>query len=109
MAFLSLIPYIGSSIFYVPAAIYLILTGQLWLGIFILVWCIIVVSNIDEIIRAHIIKGKSEVNPIFIVFSIIGGISLFGFWGVIVGPLIISLVITIFHIYELEYDEVLEK
>lgn len=109
MAFLSLIPYIGSSIFYVPAAIYLILTGQLWLGIFILAWCMIVVSNIDEIIRAYIIKGKSEVNPIFIIFSIIGGIALFGFWGIVVGPLIISLAITIFHIYELEYEDILEK
>lgn len=108
MAFLSLIPYIGSSIFYVPASIYLILTGQIWQGIFILAWCFIVVSNIDEIIRAYIIKGKAEVNPIFVVFAIIGGISLFGFWGVIVGPLIISLAATIFHIYELEFNNSLE-
>ncbi len=109
MAFLSIIPYIGSSIFYVPAAIYLILTGQVWQGIFVLAWCFVVVSNIDEIIRAYIIKGKAEVNPIFVVFSIIGGISLFGFWGVIVGPLIISLVATIFHIYELEFNGSLEE
>jgi len=109
MAFLSLIPYIGSSIFYVPAAIYLILTGQIWQGIFVLVWCFVVVSNIDEIIRAYIIKGKAEVNPIFVVFSIIGGISLFGFWGVIIGPLVISLVATIFHIYELEFNGSLEE
>ena len=109
MAFLSLIPYIGSSIFYVPAGIYLILTGQVWQGIFILAWCFLLVSNMDELIRAYIIKGKAEVNPIFVVFSIIGGITLFGFWGVIVGPLIISLAVTIFHLYELEYDGSLEK
>ena len=109
MAFLSLIPYIGSSIFYIPAGIYLILSGQVWQGIFILAWCFIVVSNIDELIRAYIIKGKAEVNPIFIVFSIIGGIALFGFWGVIIGPLIISLAVTIFYLYELEYDGSLEK
>ncbi len=109
MAFLSLIPYIGSSIFYVPAGIYLILTGQIWQGIFILVWCFLVVSNMDELIRAYIIKSKAEVNPIFVVFSIIGGIAWFGFWGVIIGPLIISLAVTIFHLYELEYDGSLEK
>lgn len=108
MAFLSLIPYIGSSIFYIPASLYLILSGQVWEGIFILAWCWIVVSNIDEIIRAYIIKGKSEINPIFIVFSIIGGISWFGFWGVIIGPLILTLAATIFHIYELEYNGSLE-
>lgn len=109
MALLSLVPYIGSSIFYVPVSIYLILSGRVWPGVFILIWCLIVVSNIDELIRAYIIKGKAEVNPIFIVFSIIGGISLFGFWGVIIGPLIISLAATIFHLYEMEYDGSLEK
>jgi predicted PurR-regulated permease PerM len=55
------------------------------------------------------IKGESSVHPIFIIFSILGGISLFGFWGVIFGPLIISIAVTILHIYELEYETVLEK
>lgn len=109
MALLALIPYIGSAIFYIPASLYLILSGQVWQGIFILAWCWLVVSNIDEIIRAYLIKDKAEVNPIFIIFSILGGVSIFGFWGVIIGPIIIALAITIFHIYELEYDGALEK
>ncbi len=104
MAFLSLIPYIGSSIFYIPVAIYLIASGQVWQGIFIIAWCWLVVSNMDEIIRAYIIKGRAEVNPIFIIFSIIGGISWFGFWGVIIGPLIVAITVTVLHIYELEYN-----
>lgn len=104
MAFLSLIPYIGSSIFYIPASIYLMSSGQFWQGLFILLWCWLVVSNVDEIIRAYIIKGKSQVNPIFIIFSIMGGIAFFGFWGVVIGPLIIAIATTIFYIYELEYN-----
>lgn len=102
MAFLSLIPYIGSSIFYVPVAIYLMISGNIWQGVFIIAWCWLVVSNVDELIRAYIIKGRSEVNPIFIIFSIMGGILLFGFWGVVIGPMIIALAATILHIYELE-------
>lgn len=109
MALLSLIPYIGSAIFYVPVVLYLIFTGQVWQGIFILAWCWLVVSNTDELIRAYLIKGKAEVNPIFIIFSILGGVSMFGFWGVVIGPIIIALAITVFHIYELEYDGALEK
>lgn len=109
MALLALIPYIGSAIFYIPASLYLILSGQVWQGVFVLAWCWLVVSNIDEIIRAYLIKDKAEVNPIFIIFSILGGVSIFGFWGVIIGPIIIALAITIFHIYELEYDGALEK
>lgn len=107
--FLSLIPFIGASLFYFPAAIYLIATGQIWQGIFILIWWWVIVNGLDEVLRAYIIKGKAEVNFIFVVFSVLGGISLFGFWGVVLGPMIVALAITIFHIYELEYDGSLEK
>jgi len=68
-----------------------------------------VVSLIDNLVRGYIIKGKAQVHPIFIILSILGGISLFGFWGVFLGPLVISIAITVFHIYELEYGEALEK
>jgi predicted PurR-regulated permease PerM len=107
--FLSIIPFIGASLFYFPAAIYLVATGQIWQGIFILLWWWIIVNGVDEVLRAYIIKGKSEVNFIFIVFSVLGGVSLFGFWGVILGPMIVALAITIFHIYELEYNGSLEE
>jgi predicted PurR-regulated permease PerM len=100
---LSLLPYIGSMIFYIPMSIYYLLNGQIWEGIFIFAWGMIVIGNTDHLIRALIIKKKAQVNPIFIILSIIGGISIFGFWGVVIGPLIIAIIVTIFHIYELEY------
>ncbi len=103
VALLSLLPYLGSMIFYVPVGLYYLLVGQIWQGIFILLWGALVIGNIDNLIRAYMIKGKAQVNPIFVIFSILGGISLFGFWGVILGPLIIAIAVTIFHIYELEF------
>lgn len=109
MAFLSLLPYIGAAFIWAPAGIYLLFIGKIWQGIFILIWGGAVVSTVDNLIKAYIIKGKAKVHPIFIIFSILGGISLFGFWGVIFGPLIISLAVTILHIYEMEYGNVLEK
>ncbi len=109
MGFLSLLPYIGSGFVWVPAAIYLLIVGKIWQAIFMLAWGAAIVSMVDNLIRAYMIKGKSQVHPIFIIFSILGGISLFGFWGVILGPLLISLAVTILHIYELEYKDVLEK
>lgn len=54
------------------------------------------------------IKGDAEVNPVFVLFAILGGLSLFGFWGIILGPLIIALMVTVFHIYELEFCESLD-
>lgn len=109
VALLSLLPYIGSMIFYIPVSIYYLLSGQIWQGIFVLLWGLILIGNTDNIIRAYMLKGKAQVNPIFIIFSILGGVIMFGFWGVIIGPLIIAIVATIFHIYELEYCKELDK
>lgn len=109
MALLSLIPYIGSAIFYLPASIYLMFSGQFWQGVFILAWGALVLNNINKYIQTHLLKNQVELNPIFIIFSILGGISIFGFWGIIIGPMIIALSVVVFHIYELEYDKYLEK
>ncbi|HNX11275.1 MAG TPA: AI-2E family transporter [bacterium] len=108
IAVCSLIPMIGSIIIYVPTAIYLLVIGQTWQGLFILLWGALIVGSIDNLIRPYLIKGKAHVNPIFLFFSILGGVALFGFWGVIIGPLIISIAITVFHIYELEFAQELE-
>jgi len=109
MGFLSLAPYIGSALIWLPVSAYLLFTGKIWQGIFLLAWGAGVVSTVDNLIRAYVIKGKANVHPIFIIFSILGGIVLFGFWGILFGPLIISLAVTVLHIYELEYESVLEK
>lgn len=108
VALLSLLPYLGSMLFYVPVGLYYLAVGEIGRGVFILIWGAVVIGNTDNIIRAYIIRGKAQVNPIFIIFSILGGISLFGFWGVIIGPLIIAIAVTIFHIYELEFCESLD-
>lgn len=109
MAFLSLLPLVGPALVWGPVAIYLLAIGEIWQGIFLLVWGAVVVSLSDNVIRAYLIKGKAQVHPIFLIFAILGGISLFGFWGIIFGPLIISLAVTVFHIYELEYRKALES
>jgi predicted PurR-regulated permease PerM len=109
MAFLSLIPYVGAGFVWLPVSMYLLLIGKIWQGIFLIAWGAGVVSVVDNVLKAYIIKDKAQVHPIFIIFSILGGISLFGFWGVIFGPLIISLAVTVLHIYEMEYGDVLEK
>jgi len=74
-----------------------------------LIYGLLLISTIDEIVRPLLIKGKARVHPMIIFFSIFGGISLMGFWGVIFGPLIVALAFTILHIYEMQYSNVLEK
>ncbi|MCX6795365.1 MAG: AI-2E family transporter [Candidatus Falkowbacteria bacterium] len=103
VALLSLLPYLGSMIFYVPIGLYYLLMGDVWQGIFILAWGFFIIGTIDNVIRAWMIKGKAQINPIFVVFSVLGGVMLFGFWGVILGPLIVSIAATVIHIYALEF------
>ena len=106
---LSLLPYIGAAFFYVPVGIYYLMTGDIWQGVFVLAWGFLIISLVDNVVLAYMIKDKAEINPIFVFFSILGGIALFGFWGVIVGPLMVALAVTIYHIYEIEFSSTLNN
>lgn len=108
VAVLSLLPYIGSAIFYMPVGIFYLLTGDVWQGIFILLWGMLIIGTIDNIIRTYMVKNEVEINPVFVFFSILGGIVLFGFWGVVLGPLVVALAVTVLHIYELEFCDSLD-
>jgi predicted PurR-regulated permease PerM len=105
----SFLPYVGTAFIWLPASIYLIVIGQIPQGIFLFLWGAIVISLIDNLLRPYMIKGKAQVHQLIIFFSIFGGIIVFGIWGIIFGPLIVSLAFTILHIYELEYSKVLDK
>jgi predicted PurR-regulated permease PerM len=106
---LSFVPYVGTSFIWLPSAIYLLIVGKVWQGIFMLLWGFLVVSLIDNILRPYLMKNKTQVHPLIIFFSIFGGIVTLGGWGIIFGPLTVALAITILHIYELEYSKVLER
>lgn len=107
MAFSSLIPYIGSSIIWGPAAIALLLQGEVGWGIFLIAWGIIVIANIDNVTRPYLIGQSASMHPLATFLSVLGGLFVFGINGIIFGPLILSLVLTLFHIYLLEYKEIL--
>jgi predicted PurR-regulated permease PerM len=107
-AFLSMIPYM-LGFFFIPIIIYLLAAGQIWQAIVIIVWNLIIVVNVEEIIRAYIIKEGSNVNMVFMLFAILGGIALFGFWGVFIGPLVAALTLSVLNIYGLEFSKQLDK
>jgi len=109
MALFSLMPYIGSAVIWFPTAIYLLVTGRIWQGAFLLFWGFLVVSVIDNIVRPYLIKGRAQVHPLIIFFSIFGGIMAFGFLGMFIGPIIVAITFTLLRIYEMEYVDVLDK
>ena len=108
-AFASLIPVFGTTVVWVPAAIYLFLMGEWWKCLFLVIWGVLFVTTSDNIIRAYFIHGRTNIHPVLVFFSVLGGVAAFGVPGVIFGPLILAILLTVIHIYELEFQNILEK
>jgi len=96
------VPTLGTSIVLVPAILFLFFSGMHWQAVGLLVWSMLLVGTIDNILSPYLISKKSEVPPLFILFSIFGGISLMGAVGIIIGPLVLSLLYTLVSIYREE-------
>ncbi len=88
----SLIPFVGTMLVWLPAAIYLIATGHLWKGLILIVWGSAVVGTIDNIIRPLVIGSRVELHPLLLLFSLLGGLQVFGFIGIFIGPVVISVI-----------------
>jgi predicted PurR-regulated permease PerM len=103
-ALFSLIPMVGAATVWVPASIYLFILASLeraqwWQGVFLVAWGIGVVSLVDNLIRPWAMKSGTNMNAIVLFFSIIGGLAAFGFTGLILGPLVFALLVTVVEMY----------
>lgn len=99
----SMIPFIGTAIGIIPAAILLFAQGSDFQGIALLIYGFVVVGSTDNIIRLYVLERLASVHPLITLFGVIVGVPLFGFIGLIFGPLLISLFILILRIYKKEY------
>jgi predicted PurR-regulated permease PerM len=99
----SFIPMVGTFIIWGPAAGYLFFEGFYIKGTIMVLAGVFAISSVDNIVRPLIMKGKTKMPVIAIFFSILGGIKLFGFIGLIVGPLVFALFLSVFEI--LSYSE----
>src|SRR6266571_2215558 len=91
-AICSLIPIVGTMLVWLPAAIYLMAAGHLWRGIVLILWGALVVGTVDNIIRPLVIGSKVEFHPLLLLFALLGGLQVFGFIGIFIGPVVISVI-----------------
>lgn len=105
----SIIPMLGPSLIMVPAALIKMLTGHVWQGIGILLITYIVLINVDNVIRPRIVGSSAKMHDLLVFFSTLGGLSVFGIMGFIVGPIIAALFLTILKIYNEEFKNQLDK
>jgi predicted PurR-regulated permease PerM len=102
---MSLLPFVGAAAVWIPAAIYLFIAAAMgkvpyWQPIFLTLYGVLVVSTVDNIVRPWAMKGKSQLPAIPLLFSVLGGMQAFGFVGLVIGPLVFSLVMSIIDIYK---------
>ena len=76
--------------------------GNIVGGILLFVFSFGIISSLDNIVKPHVMGKNSKINPIIILLGVLGGISLFGIPGIIVGPLILSILFVVYRIYEEE-------
>lgn len=105
-ALVSIVPMLGTGVVSIPAIVYLLITGQTPLAIGLLVWATILVGTIDNMLYPYLVGEKIDMPPILILFSVLGGISLMGPIGFLVGPMIMSILHALISIYKDEYQSI---
>lgn len=99
----TIIPLVGTALVWAPLAGYLALNGNWTGGLGLALFALVIISNIDNLVRFVLQKKMADTHPLITVFGVVVGLPLFGFWGVIFGPLLISAFILFFNIFKEEY------
>lgn len=100
MVFASVVPIVGTGLVWVPAGVYLLLMGHLGAGVGVMVWCLVVSLACDNWLRPQLIGGQAHLHPLLTFFAVLGGLSLFGLVGLILGPLVLALLLSLTEVYQ---------
>ena len=90
VAFFSLVPVVGSAVIWVPAAIILVVQGHVARGILLAVFFIMIAAVVDNVLRPWLISGRARMSGLVIFISVLGGISVFGMLGLVLGPIVVA-------------------
>jgi predicted PurR-regulated permease PerM len=99
MVVLSIIPVVGTSLVWVPAAVYLAAIGHPVAAVLLALYCGLIVGSVDNILRPRLVGKDTKMPDLLILLSTLGGIYLFGVAGIIIGPIVAALFLTVWDIY----------
>ncbi len=103
VAFTTVIPVVGTSLVWVPIGISALIDGNIIRGIILLAYGLLIIGGSDAILRFVLQKRLANIHPLITFFGVFIGLSMFGFWGIIFGPLLISLILLLFNMYRHDY------
>jgi predicted PurR-regulated permease PerM len=109
-AIVSIIPLVGAWAVWLPVSIFLFIEGQVWQGVFLLLYGALFVSTIDNFLRPYILSKQSRLPIVLSIIGTVGGLYFFGIAGILLGPLILAYVLIIIEFYqEGKLKELLER
>ena len=98
MAFLSLLPAVGAAIVWLPVALYFLSTGALAQGLGLIVWGVVVIGLVDNVLRPTLVGKDTRMPDYVVLITTLGGLSVFGLNGFVLGPVIAAMFIAVWHI-----------
>ena len=107
MALVSLVPLVGTALVWGPVVIFYAVTGAWFKAILLTLICGGIVGSIDNFVKPFLIKGRTELHTLWVFFGVLGGIGVFGFLGIVLGPLVVALLLTLIEIYKIEFRDLL--
>jgi predicted PurR-regulated permease PerM len=100
MTFLSMIPMLGAFIVWVPAAIYLAMTGHWTKAVLLVIWGTLVIGMIDNFLRPKLVGSRTRLHELLIFFAVLGGLSVFGVLGVVLGPVVLAIALALRDVFQ---------
>jgi predicted PurR-regulated permease PerM len=94
-SFFALLPLVGTAAVWAPASIYLLASGSWVWAVILVVWGVFVVGTIDNVLRPYLIGSRVQMHTLLIFFAVFGGVNVFGFLGLIIGPVILAVTMTL--------------
>lgn len=106
MAVLSIVPGIGPAVIWVPGVVYLAVEGRTGAAIALGLWCVLVVSTVDNLLRPRLVGKDTQMPDLLILLGTLGGLAMFGVVGIIVGPIIAALFLTVWELFGSVVDRI---
>ena len=102
-AFSTILPVIGTMAVWIPLSIGFFISGDYITGVLFLLYGFIIIGGVDNVARLLLQKQLADIHPLITIFGVILGLQMFGFWGVIFGPLLLSYLVLFFNMYRHDY------
>ncbi|MFL5311012.1 MAG: AI-2E family transporter, partial [Myxococcales bacterium] len=101
----SFVPVVGTALIWIPVIALLVLTGHLTAAIFVGVWCGVLLTAADNVVKPLAMRGKVEMHTGLVFLALLGGITMFGLLGIIAGPLVIAFLLALLRMYERDFAD----